>query len=135
VKVVVIGCGRMGSAVALKLRRANWDVSVIDERLEAIGRLGEGWDGEFHRGHGMDIDLLRRAGIEDADAVVVVTDGDNSNIVIAQIAQKQFGVGSVVVRVLDPARAEFYAERGLNVICPTKSAIEAAIGAVTAVAA
>ena len=83
----------------------------------------------------MDIDLLRSAGIEDADAVVVVTDGDNSNIVIAQIAQKQFGVGSVVVRILDPARAEFYAEGGLNVICPTKSAIEAAIGAVTAVAA
>ena len=134
-KVVVIGCGRMGSAVALKLRRANWDVSVVDERQEAIGRLGESWDGEFHRGHGMDIDLLRSAGIEGADAVVVVTDGDNSNIVIAQIAQKQFGVGSVVVRILDPARAEFYAEGGLNVICPTKSAIEAAIGAVTAVAA
>jgi trk system potassium uptake protein TrkA len=134
-KVVVIGCGRMGSAVALKLRRADWDVSVIDERQEAIGRLGESWDGEFHCGHGMDIDLLRRAGIEDADAVVVVTDGDNSNIVIAQIAQKQFGVGAVVVRILDPARAEFYAEGGLNVICPTKSAIEAAIGAVTAVAA
>ena len=62
--------------------------------------------------------LLRRAGIEAADAVVVTTDGDNSNIVIGQIAQKQFDVRSVVVRVLDPARAEFFAARGLNVVCP-----------------
>ena len=72
----------------------------------------------------MDIQLLRRAGIEEADAVVVTTDGDNSNIVIGQMAQKQFDVRSVVVRILDPARAEFFSQRGLNVVCPTKSAIE-----------
>jgi trk system potassium uptake protein len=135
VKVVVIGCGRVGSAVALRLRNAGWDVSVIDEREEALGRLGDQWNGEFHVGHGMDIGLLRRAGIEEADAVVVTTDGDNSNIVIGQIAQKQFDVRSVVVRILDPARAEFFSQRGLNVVCPTKNAIETLVEAVDAVGA
>ncbi len=130
VKVVVIGCGRVGSATALRLRGAGWDVSVIDEREEALGRLGDEWTGEFHVGHGMDIQLLRRAGIEQADAVVVTTDGDNSNIVIGQIAQKQFDVRSVVVRILDPARAEFFSQRGLEVVCPTKNAIETLTNAV-----
>jgi trk system potassium uptake protein TrkA len=124
VKVIVVGCGRVGSAVALELRAAGWDVSVIDEREEALGRLGDDWTGEFLVGHGMDLPLLREAGIEDADAVVVSTDGDNSNIVIGQMAQKQFDVPSVVVRILDPARADFYTSRGLNVVCPTQSAIE-----------
>jgi trk system potassium uptake protein TrkA len=123
VKVIVVGCGRVGSAVALELRAAGWEVSVIDEREEALGRLGDDWTGEFLVGHGMDIPLLRDAGIEDADAVVVATDGDNSNIVIGQMAQKQFGVGTVVVRIFDPARAAFYTSRGLNVVCPTSSAI------------
>jgi trk system potassium uptake protein len=132
VKVVVIGCGRVGSAVALNLHAAGWDVSVIDEREEALGRLGSDWTGEFYVGHGMDISLLQRAGIEDADAVIVVTDGDNSNIVIGQMAQKKFDVRSVIVRILDPARAEFFAGRGLNVVCPTKSAIETLTNAVRA---
>jgi trk system potassium uptake protein TrkA len=131
-KVLVIGCGRVGSAVARELKSAGWEVAVIDEREEALGRLGETWTGEFLVGHGMDLQLLRQAGIEDADAVVVTTDGDNSNIVIGQMAQKQFAVPSVVVRVLDPARAEFYSSRGLNVVCPTSSAIATLTDAVRA---
>jgi trk system potassium uptake protein TrkA len=123
VKVIVVGCGRVGSAVALDLRAAGWDVAVIDEREEALGRLGDDWTGGFYVGHGMDLPLLREAGIEDADAVVVATDGDNSNIVIGQMAQKQFGVGTVVVRCFDPARAAFYTSQGLNVVCPTASTI------------
>jgi trk system potassium uptake protein TrkA len=130
--VIVVGCGRVGSAVALDLRAAGWDVAVIDEREEALGRLGDDWTGEFYVGHGMDLPLLREAGIEDADAVVVATDGDNSNLVIGQMAQKQFGVRSVVVRVFDPARAEFYTSLGLNVVCPTSSAIETLTEAVRA---
>ena len=78
----------------------------------------------------MDIRLLRDSGIEEADAVVVTTDGDNSNIVIGQMAQKRFDVRSVVVRILDPARAEFFKTRGLNVVCPTQSAIETLTNAV-----
>ncbi|HEY4346502.1 MAG TPA: NAD-binding protein [Gaiellaceae bacterium] len=131
-KVLVIGCGRVGSAVAIELRAAGWDVSVIDEREEALVRLGEDWGGEFHVGQGIDLQLLRRAGIEGADAVVVTTDGDNSNIVIGQMAQKRFDVRSVVVRILDPARAEFFRTRGLNVVCPTQSAIETLTNAVRA---
>lgn len=131
-KVLIIGCGRVGSAVALELRAAGWDVSVVDEREEALGRLGDNWSGEFHVGQGIDLQLLRHAGIEDADAVVVTTDGDNSNIVIGQMAQKRFDVRSVVVRILDPARAEFFRTRGLNVVCPTQSAIETLTNAVRA---
>jgi trk system potassium uptake protein TrkA len=131
-KVLVIGSGRVGSAVALELKAAGWDVTVIDEREEALGRLGENWTGDFLVGHGMDIQLLRDAGIEEADAVVVTTDGDNSNIVIGQMAQKQFNVPSVVVRILDPARAAFYTSRGLNVVCPTSSAIATLTEAVRA---
>jgi trk system potassium uptake protein TrkA len=80
----------------------------------------------------MDADLLREAGIEDADAVVVSTDGDNTNIVIGQVAQKRFGVGCVVVRLLDPARAKFYNERGLRTVCPTSVAIDTLMEAVRA---
>ena len=130
--MIVIGSGRVGSAVAIELKTVGWDVTVIDEREEALGRLGEAWTGEFLVGHGMDLQLLRQAGIEEADAVVVTTDGDNSNIVIGQMAQKQFAVPSVVVRVLDPARAEFYSSRGLNVVCPTSSAISTLTDAVRA---
>jgi trk system potassium uptake protein TrkA len=122
-KAIVIGSGRVGSAIALELDRGGWDVSVIDEREEALDRLGDNWRGGFLIGHGMDSGVLRQAGIEDADAVVVSTNGDNTNIVIGQVAQKMFGIDCVVVRLLDPARAEFYASRGMRVVCPTSNAI------------
>ena len=99
-------------------------MAVIDENIDAISRLGSNWAGAFVVGHGMDVDVLREAGIEDTDAVVVSTDGDNTNIVIAQVAQKRFGIDCVVVRVLDPARADFYRSRGLRTVCPTKTAID-----------
>jgi trk system potassium uptake protein TrkA len=130
VKALVIGCGRVGSAVAQQLQGSGWDVTVLDENEDALGRLGESWTGGFLVGHGMDLQLLREGGIEDADAVVVTTDGDNTNLVIAQVAQKQFEVPTVVVRVLDPARAQFYATRGLRIVCPTSAAIETLVGAV-----
>jgi trk system potassium uptake protein len=123
VKALIIGCGRVGSAIALQLQTEGWDVAAIDEREEALTRLGDHWAGGFFVGHGMDTSLLREAGIEDADAVVVATDGDNTNLVIGQVAQKRFGIECVVVRVLDPARADFYASRGLRTVCPTSNAI------------
>jgi trk system potassium uptake protein TrkA len=129
-KAIVIGCGRVGSAVAQQLLASGWDVIVCDENEDALGRLGEQWMGGFLVGHGMDQQLLRDAGIEEADAVVVTTDGDNTNIVIAQVAQKQFQVPTVIVRVLDPGRAQFYATRGLRIVCPTSAAIETVVGAV-----
>jgi trk system potassium uptake protein TrkA len=123
VKALVIGCGRVGSAIALELDRAAWEVVAIDEREEALTRLGADWRGGFLVGHGMDVALLREAGIEEAEAVIVATDGDNTNIVIGQVAQKMFALECVVVRVLDPARADFFARRGLQTVCPTQTAI------------
>jgi trk/ktr system potassium uptake protein len=122
-KAIVIGCGRVGSSIAHELRRDGWEVVAVDEREEALSRLGESWDGGFVVGHGMDTSVLRRAGIEDADAVVVSTNGDNTNIVVGQVVQKRFGIECVVVRLLDPARAEFYAGQGMRTVCPTSHAI------------
>ena len=96
----------------------------MDEKEEALNRLGDHWAGGFVLGHGMDIEVLRQAGIEEADAVVVATDGDNTNIVIGQVAQKRFGIDCTVVRILDPARAELYSTLGLRTVCPTSNAIE-----------
>ena len=132
VNVLVIGCGRVGAGVALELTGAGWDVSVIDEREEALGRLGDHWPGRFVVGHGMDTEVLRQGGIEDADAVVVATNGDNTNIVIGQVAARRFEVANVAVRILDPARARFYASQGMQTICPTQTAIESLTAAVLA---
>jgi trk system potassium uptake protein len=122
-KLVVIGCGRVGAAVARDLADEGWDVTAIDEKEEALTRLGPRWAGGFVVGHGMDAEILRRAGVPDADAVVVSTDGDNTNLVIGQVVEKRWAVPCVVVRVLDPARADFYAERGMRTVCPTQTAI------------
>ncbi len=130
----MIGCGRVGSNVAKTLNREGWDVTVVDEKEEALQRLGENWPGRFILGHGMDVGVLHEAGIDDPEdppaAVVVATDGDNTNIVIGQVAQKRFDIACVVVRLLDPARAEFYAARGLRIVCPTSNAISVLTDAV-----
>ena len=128
----MIGSGRVGSSVALQLDGSGWDVTVVDENEDALGRLGDSWTGGFLVGHGMDLTLLREAGIEEADAMVITTDGDNTNIVIAQAAQKHFQVPTVVARLLDPARAQFYAARGLRIVNPTSAAIESLVEAVRA---
>ena len=130
-KAVVIGCGRVGSSVARQLADEGWDVTAVDENEEALGRLGS-WKGGFIVGHAMEAEILTRAGIEGADAAVVATSGDNTNIVIGQVAQTRYGVGCVVVRVLDPRRAEFYAKRGLRTVCPTQTAISFLVDAVRA---
>ena len=115
------------------------DVSVLDEDPEAIALLERGlnqpWEdhgGQFTVGTALEIDALMAAGIENADAFVAATDGDNTNLVIAQIAKRRFNIEKVVVRVLDPMRAEWYSEQGLLTVCPTQKAIEmlqAAVGA------
>ena len=123
-KALVVGCGRVGSSVALELNRLGWEVTAIDEKEDALHRLGENWSGGFVVGHGMDLAVLHEAGIDEADAVVVSTDGDNTNLVIGQVAKKRFGIETTVVRVLDPARAALYENLGLWTVCPTQTAIK-----------
>jgi trk system potassium uptake protein TrkA len=121
-KVVIVGCGRVGAGVAEQLAGEGCDVTCVDEDEGALARLGE-WRGGFVVGHGMDVDVLERAGVPTADAVVVATNGDNTNVVVGQVVQRRYAPGCVVVRVLDPRRAAFYAERGLRTVCPTQTAI------------
>jgi trk system potassium uptake protein len=130
-KALVIGCGRVGSAVALELDRRGWEVTTVDEKEDALQRLGENWSGGFVVGHGMDIDVLNEAGIEGADAVVVATDGDNTNLVIGQLAKKRFGIDTTIVRILDPHRAALYRKLGLWTVSPTSTAIETLIDAIS----
>jgi trk system potassium uptake protein len=129
--VLIVGCGRVGSAIANSMMEEGHEVSVLDKDAEAIALLDRGqehsWEergGQFTEGTALEIDALLAAGIDRADAFVASTDGDNTNLVIAQVAKRRFNVERVVVRVLDPARARWYAEQGLQTVCPTQTAIE-----------
>jgi trk system potassium uptake protein TrkA len=130
VNAVVIGCGRVGSSVAKGLAADGWDVTVVDEDEDALGRLGPAWRGGFVVGHGMDVTVLERAGVGQADAAVVATNGDNTNIVIGQVLQQRYAVDTVVVRILDPARAKLYSDRGMSIVCPTQTAISSLLDTV-----
>ena len=129
--VLVVGAGRVGASVATKALRAGHTVSVLDEdplsheRLDV--ELSQSWEeagGRFTIGTALELDALVEAGIEDAEVFIASTNGDNTNLVVSQIAQKRFDVPRVVARVLDPRRAAWYREQGLTTICPTQIAIE-----------
>ncbi len=120
--VVIAGCGRVGSGIARELVGEGHDVTVIDEDKDAFGLLGDDFSGQFVVGAAIDWDVLREAGIEGADAFVAATDGDNTNIMCAQIAQKEFEISCAVARVYDPARAELFAGTGIRTVCPTRDA-------------
>lgn len=129
--ILIVGAGRVGSAVAKRALEAGHEVSVLDEvplSHEQLDKdLANTWEdagGRFTVGTALEIDALIEAGIERADVFIASTNGDNTNLVVAQIAQRRFDVPRVVVRVLDPARAAWYAEQGLHTICPTQHAIE-----------
>jgi len=119
VNVVIVGCGRVGSTLARRLAEEGHRVAVVDENVSAFGRLGEDFQGQMVVGSGIDEEVLRRAGIEQADCFASVTNGDNRNIMAAQIAQQVFKVHRVITRIYDPIRAEVYRELGLETICPT----------------
>ncbi|CAB4929725.1 unannotated protein [freshwater metagenome] len=128
--ILIVGAGRVGSSVARSMLAAGHEVSVLDEDPLSHERLDAGqpssWEdsgGRFTIGAAIERDALVEAGIEQADVFLATTDGDNTNLTIAQIAQKMFGVESVLVRVMDPARAEWYEAQGLQTICPTHFAI------------
>ncbi len=129
--ILIVGCGRVGSSVARAMLAEGHEVSCVDEDPDSHARLELGLDtswedagGQFTVGTGLEIDALTTAGIERADVFVASTNGDNTNIVIAQIAQRRFDVETVIARILDPYRAEWYATQGLMTVCPTRTAIE-----------
>ncbi len=123
-KAIVIGCGRVGATLARTLADEGWEVTVIELDEENLSRLGPDWRQPLVLGHGMDAKVLEESGVEDADVLIAATDGDNTNLVIGQLAAKRFGCERVIVRVMDPYRAAWYAEQGLETISPTAHAID-----------
>ncbi len=124
-KVLIVGCGRVGSRLAQELDRDGHEVTIIDrdpgafKRFAGRGVFTDDFRGDFVVGDGTETELVRRAGAEDADCFIAVTDGDNRNIMAAQIAQHVFQVPRVVCRIYDPLRDKVYRKLGLNVFCPT----------------
>ena len=117
--VVIMGCGRVGAQLAAWLDAEGHKVTVLDVDSYSFRRLPSGFGGTALVGNGIDEDVLRRAGIEDADAFAAVTQGDNRNVMAAQIAKHIFGVPKVVCRIYDPIREELYHSLGLETISPT----------------
>ena len=122
-RVIILGCGRIGSTLAAMLTAEGHRVAVIDREAsaftKAVQRLGPNFTQETVRGIGIDDDVLKQAGIEQAEAFIAVTSGDNTNIVAAQIAKHRFHVPKVLARVYDPIRAKAYQEMGIDTICST----------------
>ncbi len=117
--IVILGCGRVGSTLAKQMSGEGHDVTVIDITSDSFRRLGNKFKGHRLVGSGLDQDLLKRAGLERASAFIAVTQGDNSNIMAAQIAREVFHVERVVARIYDPIRAQAYRELGITTLCTT----------------
>ncbi|MEO7001185.1 MAG: TrkA family potassium uptake protein [Ktedonobacterales bacterium] len=119
-RIIIMGCGRVGALLANLLSKAGYEVVVIDQNGEAFERLGDDFNGQIVTGDGTDEDILERAGLKGAYAFAAVTNGDNRNIMAAQIAKHIFGIQNVVCRIYDPIRQETYNDLGLQSISPTK---------------
>jgi trk system potassium uptake protein TrkA len=135
--ILIVGIGRVGSSVARTMLQEGHTVSCLDEDPESHARLeinlDKSWEdlgGRYTVGTGLEIEALEEAGIAEADAFVAATDGDNTNLVIAQIAKRRFEVPTVIARILDPYRAQWYESQGVHTICPTRVAIDMLIGEV-----
>src|SRR5919204_3606911 len=117
--VIIMGCGRVGARLAQMLTASGHEVTILDVKTSAFSRLGSDFRGTTILGNGVDQEVLRRAGIERADAFVAATQGDNRNIMASQIAQHVFGVKTVVTRIYDPLRSDTFSALGLHAISPT----------------
>lgn len=124
-RAVIVGCGRVGSGLAERLARAGHDVTICDISSEAFSKLEEDFPGQAVRADGTEEDVLRRLGTEGADYFFALTEGDNRNVLAAQLASETFGVTQVVAKVNDPVRAEAYAMLGIATICRTRLLIDA----------
>ena len=118
-KVVIVGCGRVGSRLAMRLQRSGHEVIVVDDVRDAFNRLESDFTGATIQGSGLEIDVLKRCGAASADIVFALTGGDNRNLMIAQQVKHQLGVGRAVARLHDPVRAWKYRELGIETMCTT----------------
>jgi trk/ktr system potassium uptake protein len=119
VKIVIVGCGRVGASCAELWDKGGHEVVILDVSTRAFERLPSTFGGTAVRGDGTDEDVLRRAGAEDADVFVALTEGDNRNVMSAQLAVEAFEIGRVIAKINDPVRAAAYAELGIATICRT----------------
>jgi trk system potassium uptake protein len=118
-KAVIVGCGRVGAGLADELDRSGWEVLILDLRPSAFDRLPSTFGGTALRGDGTDEDTLRRAGAENADLFLALTEGDNRNIMAAQLGVEALGARQTVSKVNDPVRAKAYAHLGIATLCRT----------------
>jgi trk system potassium uptake protein len=128
-RAVIVGCGRVGATMARTLDAAGHDVTIVDLVTRAFDRLPATFHGNAVRGDGTDEDTLRRAGAENADLFLALTEGDNRNIMSAQLAVEALGIGRVYAKVNDPVRADAYAELGVGTICRTTLMADALLAA------
>lgn len=118
-KIVILGCGRVGARLAQLMEASGHDVSIIDSDPAAFDRLPDNFNGQTVLGTGIDVDVLKSAGIATADAFAAVTNYDNTNIMACEVAKEIFGVKQVLARIYDPGREGMYHQLGLETICPT----------------
>ena len=118
-RVIVVGCGRVGARVAAELDQRGEHVTVVDTNPRAFNRLPQSFGGETIRGNGTDEDVMRTAGAEQADILMTLTEGDNRNALAAQLGKHTFGVPRVIAKINDPLRGEAYRALGLETICRT----------------
>jgi trk system potassium uptake protein TrkA len=125
VKTIIVGCGRVGAALADAFDQSGDEVVVIDVSTLAFDRLDSSFSGQAVRGDGTDEDVLRRAGAEDADVFLALTEGDNRNIMAAQLAIEELAAKRVIAKINDPLRAQAYADLGIATLCRTGLMVDA----------
>jgi trk system potassium uptake protein TrkA len=124
-KTVIVGCGRVGAVLADSFDKAGHEVIIIDPSTRAFDRLRSTFGGRALRGDGTDEDTLRRAGAEGADIFIAMTEGDNRNVMAAQVAHEALGAKRVIAKINDPVRAEAYADLGIATLCRTNLIVDA----------
>jgi len=127
VKLIIVGCGRVGAALAEAFDNGGHDVVVLDTSTRAFDRLSEEFKGQAIRGDGTDEDVLRKAGVEGADVLLAFTEGDNRNVMAAQVAAEKLAVGKTIAKINDPVRAAAYAELGIATVCRTTMLTDAVL--------
>jgi len=125
VKIVIVGCGRVGASVAEAYDHSGHQVLIIDSSTAAFDRLPSSFGGTAIRGDGTDEDVLKRAGAEGADVFLALTEGDNRNVMAAQLAAEELGIDRVIAKINDPLRAKAYAELGIATLCRTGLMVDA----------